>query len=52
MTSDDSKPIAELWLAKKVEDTGKEIMGANFGNIPSDYRGIKMGLTLIGKTEG
>lgn len=50
---EDGKIIAELWLAKKVEASGKEIMGANFGNIPegtfmgviyfpantSDYRG-------------
>ncbi len=53
VTGDDGKTIAELWLAKKVDDTGKEIMGANYGNIPegsllgvihfsantSDYRG-------------
>ncbi len=49
----DGKIIAEIWLAKKVEAAGKEVMGANFGNIPegsflgvvnftantSDYRG-------------
>ena len=49
----DGKTIAEIWFAKKVEAAGKEVMGANFGNIPegsflgvvnftantSDYRG-------------
>ena len=51
--ADDGKIIAELWPAKKVEAVGKEVMGANFGNITegsllgvihfptntSDYRG-------------
>lgn len=50
---EDGKTISEIWLAKKVETTTKEVMGANFGNIPegtflgvihfpadtSDYRG-------------
>ncbi len=50
---EDGKTIAELWLAKKVEASGKEVMGANFGHVPegsfmgvihfpantSDYRG-------------
>ena len=50
---EDGKTIAELWLAKKVDASGKEVMGANFGHIPegsfmgvvhfpantSDYRG-------------
>ena len=53
VTGDDGKQIAELWLAKKVDSSGKEVMGANYGNIPegtllgvihfpantSDYRG-------------
>ena len=53
VTGDDGKTIAEVWFAKKVEASGKEVMGANFGNIPegtllgvihftantSDYRG-------------
>ncbi len=53
VTGEDGKPIAELWFAKKVEASGKEVMGASFGNIPegsligvihfpsntSDYRG-------------
>jgi hypothetical protein len=59
VTGDDGKVMAELWLAKKVDASGKEVMGANYGNIPegtllgvirfpantSDYRGqaIKAG---------
>jgi hypothetical protein len=59
VTDDKGKAIAELWLAKKVDASGKEVMGANYGNIPegtllgvihfpvntSDYRGqaIKAG---------
>lgn len=53
VTGDNGKTIAEIWSAKKVEASGKEVMGANFGNIPegtllgvihfpantSDYRG-------------
>ena len=53
VTGDDGKQIAELWLAKKVDASGKEVMGANYGNIlegtllgvihfpanTSDYRG-------------
>lgn len=53
VTDDKGKVIAEIWLAKKVETTGNEVMGANYGNIPegsflgvihfptntSDYRG-------------
>jgi hypothetical protein len=53
VTSDDGKVIAEVWFAKKVNASGQEVMGANFGNIPegtllgvihfpantSDYRG-------------
>ncbi|MBS1809182.1 MAG: hypothetical protein JST84_13545 [Acidobacteria bacterium] len=53
VVGEDGKPIAELWLAKKVEATGKDVMGANFGSVPegsfmgvihfpantSDYRG-------------
>lgn len=51
--TEDSKTIAEIWFAKKVANSGKEVMGANYGNIPegsllgvihfsaetSDYRG-------------
>lgn len=59
VTDDKSKTIAEVWLAKKVDASGKEVMGANYGHIPegtllgvihfptntSDYRGqaIKAG---------
>ena len=53
VTDDKGKPIAEVWFAKKVEASGKEVMGANYGQIPegtllgvihfpantSDYRG-------------
>jgi hypothetical protein len=53
VTGDDGKTIAELWLAKKVDASGAEVMGANYGHIPegsflgvihfptdtSDYRG-------------
>jgi hypothetical protein len=53
VTDEKGKAIADVWFAKKVEATGKEVMGANFGNIPegtllgvihfpantSDYRG-------------
>ncbi|HEX4950806.1 MAG TPA: hypothetical protein VFZ34_29360 [Blastocatellia bacterium] len=53
VTGDNGKVIAEVWFAKKVDASGKEVMGANFGNIPegtllgvihfpantSDYRG-------------
>lgn len=53
VTDDKGKTLAEVWLAKKVDASGKEVMGANYGNIPegtllgvihfpvntSDYRG-------------
>ncbi len=53
VTDEKGKPIAEVWLAKKVEAAGQEVMGANYGHIPegtllgvihfpantSDYRG-------------
>ena len=53
VTDDKGKPIADVWFAKKVEASGQEVMGANFGNIregtllgvihfpanTSDYRG-------------
>lgn len=53
VVGEDGKTLAELWLAKKVDTAGQEVMGANFGNIPegtllgvihfpantSDYRG-------------
>ncbi len=63
VAGDDGKTIAELWLAKKVEASGKEVMGANYGNIPegtlfgvihfpantSDYRGqaVKAGYYIM-----
>lgn len=53
ITGENGKTIAEIWFAKKVDNSGKEVMGANYGNIPegsllgvlhfsaetSDYRG-------------
>lgn len=53
VTDEKGKTIADLWFAKKVEASGQEVMGANYGNIPegtllgvihfpantSDYRG-------------